>query len=124
MNQRPESRVLTNQSVAIALFGNPDLQRSARIRNISGKGIGLELDEPVPPGSILKVDLEDGLLLGEVIYCRSEGGSYYAGVVLEHALSGLAELSRMVTAFQSAIAPAESGLQAAHSAIDGHHESE
>ena len=94
MNQRHETRVPANRSVEITLFGEPDISLPARIKNLSGRGIGLELDGPVAAGTALKVELEDSLLLGEVIYCRRDEDSYYVGVELEHALCGLAELSR------------------------------
>ena len=99
MNQRREARFEANQSVAITLFGESDITIPARVKNISGRGIGLELEGPVAPGTAVKIELEDALLLGEVIYCRQDEASCYLGVQLEQALTGLAELSRMVNAF-------------------------
>jgi PilZ domain len=126
MNQRRESRFQTDRPVAITLFGEPDTRITGRIRNISGKGIGLELERPVAAGTALKVELEDGLLLGEVIYCRQDEVSYYAGVELEHSLCGLGELSRMVDAFNRAMAPLEpggpSGAERTHTVVDGSYE--
>jgi hypothetical protein len=121
MNQRREVRIQVNQSVTITIFGEPDIVISARVRNISGKGIGLELQNPVPPGAVLKVELPDALLLGEVIYCRKDEASHYAGVELEHSLCGLGELSRMVDAFDAAMATVESGSQRTHPVIEGRH---
>jgi hypothetical protein len=37
--------------------------------------------------------LDDAILLGEVIYCRDQGGGYYVGIELEQALCGLADLA-------------------------------
>jgi hypothetical protein len=120
MNQRRETRFMANQSVTITLFDEVDIRITGTIRNISGTGIGLELDRPVRPGTALKVDLDDGPMLGEVIYCHQEEWSYYAGVELEHSLSGLGELSRIVEAFDRAIEPSEqSGPQRTHAVIDG-----
>jgi hypothetical protein len=122
MNQRREVRVQANQSVSITVLGEPDIRIPALIRNISGKGLGLEVQGPVFPGTLLRVDLQDALLLGEVIYCRRDESSYYVGVELEHSLCGLGELSRMVNAYNDAMAPVVSGLQQAHSVIDGSHQ--
>lgn len=120
MNQRREARYKANQSVSITLFGEVDVRITGTVKNISGKGIGLELDRPVRPGTALKVDLDDALMLGEVIYCRRDASSYYAGVELEHSLCGLGELSRMVAAFDRAVEPSEqSGAQRTHAVIDG-----
>jgi hypothetical protein len=116
MNQRRETRFQANQSVAITVFGEPDITIPARVKNISGRGIGLELEGPVAPGAAVKIEMEDALLLGEVIYCRQDEASFYLGVELEHALTGLAELSRMVNAFGD---PARSRPQQAHAMIEG-----
>src|SRR5690348_12299422 len=117
MNQQREVRIQANQRVAITLFGEPDIQIQARIRNISGRGIGLELETAVPPGTALKVELEDALLLGEVIYCRQDEAAFYAGVELEHALCGLAELSRVVRAFED-VDGAYSGEQRSQTVVE------
>src|SRR3954447_13009527 len=122
MNQRREMRFQASQSVAITLFGDPDRRISGVIKNVSGKGIGLELNVPVAPGTALKVELEDGLLLGEVIYCRKDDSSYYAGVELEHSLFGLGELGRVLSNFNAAMAPVESGTQRGHAMIDCRHQ--
>ena len=126
MNQRRESRFQADRPVAITLFGEPDTRVTGRIRNISGKGIGLEVDRPIAAGTALKVEVEDGLLLGEVIYCRQDEALYYAGVELEHSLCGLAELSGMVDAFNRAMAPLEPGpplgVERTHAMIDSSYE--
>ena len=122
MNQWREARFQASQSVAITLFGEPDIRISARIKNVSGKGIGLELDVPVAPGTALRVELEDALLLGEVIYCRKDESSYYAGIELEHSVCGLGELSRMIESFNNAMAPLVSGPERTHAPVDGRHE--
>ncbi|HEY1497184.1 MAG TPA: PilZ domain-containing protein [Candidatus Solibacter sp.] len=111
MNQRREMRIQANQCVAITLFGEPDIRLWGRIRNISGRGIGLEMEGPVAAGTAIKVELDDALLLGEVIYCRPDQSAFYVGVELEHALCGLSELSRMVNVYNDAFAPVESRPQ-------------
>uniref|UniRef100_Q01SY4 Type IV pilus assembly PilZ n=1 Tax=Solibacter usitatus (strain Ellin6076) TaxID=234267 RepID=Q01SY4_SOLUE len=115
MNQR-------DRSVAITVFGEPDMRIRGRIRNISGRGIGLETEVPVAAGTALKVELDDGLLLGEVIYCRADGPVFYVGVELEHALCGLGELSLMVNAYRDAFEPAESRAQRGHSVVERGHQ--
>jgi hypothetical protein len=106
MNERREPRFKAGQSVWITLFGEPDIQLYARIRNLSAHGIGLELLCPVATGAALKINLEDWLILGEVIFCRADKASYYVGVELEQALCGLAELAQSLSAF-SDISPSD-----------------
>ncbi|MBS1856421.1 MAG: PilZ domain-containing protein [Acidobacteria bacterium] len=117
MNQRRESRFQTDQPVAVTVFGTPDIHMCARVRNASGRGLGLEVAEPLATGTALKVTLEDSILLGEVIYSREEGGMWYAGIELEHALSGLAELAAALEGFREE----PSGGQRQNPMQDAHH---
>lgn len=61
----------------------------------SQHGMALQLPSPVPPGSAIKVECGDALVLGEVSYCNPDHGSYRAGLVVKHRLAGLAELHRL-----------------------------
>src|SRR5436305_12878228 len=99
MNQRRDARVAAYQSIWITLFGEPDIRVSAIIKNVSPRGIGLQLQGPVAIGTALKFELNDALVLGEVIYCREEASTFYVGVELEQALYGLGELANRVQVF-------------------------
>jgi hypothetical protein len=99
MNQRRDSRLQTDQSIQITVFGDPDVQMPAIVRNVSGRGLGLEIDARLDIGAALKIVVDDSILLGEVIYCRDYGGTHYVGIELEHALSGLAELAAALRSF-------------------------
>ncbi|MCX6630043.1 MAG: PilZ domain-containing protein [Candidatus Solibacter sp.] len=99
MNERREPRFEINQSIWITLFGEPDIRLPARIKNVSKRGIGLELQGPVAVGTALKIELDDSLLLGEIIYCRADEGSCYVGVELEQALCGLGALAKALGTF-------------------------
>jgi hypothetical protein len=99
MNQRLEARISADRSVAVTLLGDIDTPLKARVKDISGSGIGLELEQAVTAGTALKIELDDALVLGEVVYCRRDGVSFTVGVRLEQELTGLAELRRTVEAF-------------------------
>jgi hypothetical protein len=102
MNQRREPRFEANQPVWITLFGEPDIRLPARIKNVSVRGIGLELQGPVAIGTALKFEVEDSLILGEVIYCREDDACFYVGVELEEALCGIGDLAPALKAFSEA----------------------
>ena len=102
MNQRRKPRFESDQSIWITLFGEPDIRLPARIKNVSERGIGLELQGPVAIGTALKFEVDDSLILGEVIYCREDEGSFYVGVELEQALCGLGALAKALDAFSDA----------------------
>jgi hypothetical protein len=104
MNQRRDLRFEANQSVWITLFGEPDIRLPARVKNVSVRGIGLILQGPVAVGTALKLEVDDCLILGEVIYCRQvdatcDEASFYVGVELEQALRGLKDLADTLRAF-------------------------
>jgi hypothetical protein len=110
MNQRREPRFQADQQVRVTVYGPPDLHLTAIVKNVSGRGMGIEVDGPIATGTALKIDLDDAILLGEVIYARDQGTSFYLGVELEHALYGLAELAKAVRSF-SVDAPDSSSQQ-------------
>jgi len=99
MSQRRDMRVPSDRPVRITIFGEPDLHLSAIVKNASGRGLGLELETQLPVGAALKIMLDDAILLGEVIYCRKQNTTWYAGVELEQALFGLAELASALSSF-------------------------
>ena len=118
MNQRRELRIEIDQSVRVTIFGEPDIQLPARIKNVSPRGVGLELQGPVAVGAALKIELDDALLLGEVIYCREDEASYYVGVELEHSLCGLRDLAEAL----GACPDSTSSPQQAHAVVERRYE--
>ncbi len=110
MNHRRDSRFQTDQAIQITVYGQPDIQMPAKVKNVSGRGVGLVVKGPIAAGAALKIVLDDTILLGEVIYCRCQDGGYYAGIVLEQALVGLADLALAVRSFTDEY----SGAQQSH----------
>jgi hypothetical protein len=96
MEQRRDARYEGGQMVAVTLLGEQETRIEGRIRNISGRGLGLEVGQSVGIGTALKVEIPDSILLGEVMYCRQDPAGYYLGVQLEHALYGLMALSASI----------------------------
>src|SRR3982750_1456967 len=99
MNQRRDARFQTDEAIQVTVFGPPDVRITARVKNLSGRGLGLEVEGPLAVGAALKIASDDAILLGEVIYCRDQGSGYYVGKELEHALYGLADLAMTIRSF-------------------------
>jgi hypothetical protein len=114
MDQRRESRIDGNQEAWITIYGKVDLRIPGRVRNMSGRGIGLEVGAPVGTGNALKIEIGDSMLLGEVIHCRPEGKRFYVGVELDQALHGLVALCETVQDFSAV----PSGIEHAYATHD------
>jgi hypothetical protein len=99
MDQRRERRVEGNQSAWITIYGKVETRVPGCVRNVSGRGIGLEVAEPIGTGSALKIEAGDSMLLGEVIYCRPDGDRFYLGVELDQAVHSLIALGNSVREF-------------------------
>jgi len=102
MEQRSEPRFAADQAVWVTLLGKVKTRIRGRIRNISGRGIGIEVAQAIPTGTPIQFEVPDGLLLGEAVFCRAEGEQYYVGAELEHALYGLPELAKALQEFSTA----------------------
>lgn len=99
MEQRAEVRFAIDQPVAVVVLDGKEIRETARVRNVSAAGLQLVSDCVIPAGSAIKIELDNSLALGEVMYCVSEGGHSVLGVRLEHVLNGLAELQRKLLEF-------------------------
>ncbi len=110
MEQRREPRFEADQAVAVTLLGPTEMKQAARVKNASGRGLALEMRSPVAPGTALKIEIEDSVVLGEAVYCRSAKDLHLVGVELDQMLCGLTELGRKLQEF----AADGSGSQVAH----------
>ncbi len=101
MEQRRDERIQFDRDAWITIYGNVERRIPGQVRNVSGRGIGLEVDEEVTPGSALKVEIGDVMMLGEVIYCSHDGLTYYLGIELDQAVHSLVALSTSVREFRA-----------------------
>lgn len=99
MEQRREPRFEADQAVVVTILGEQPTRLEARVRNASGKGLGLFMSRMIHPGAAIRIEIEDAIVLGESIYCRKEPDGYFIGVELDQVLVGLTELGRRLSAF-------------------------
>ena len=99
MDQRREPRFRAEQAVVVTVFGESETTESAVVKNASNRGLAIEMSSPVAAGTALKIQLEDAVVLGEAVYCRSAGESHLVGVELDQVLCGLTELGRKLQEF-------------------------
>ncbi len=95
MERRREPRIKTSEAVQVTLLGESFASFPGRTLDASGKGIRVSLSRPIKPGSAVKVELEDSILLAEVSYCVPVNEGYTAGLQVDQILTGLKELTRL-----------------------------
>ena len=111
MDQRREPRLVADQSVAVTVLGDQETRLTARVKNASGRGLAIEMPVKVAPGTALKIELDDSILLGEAVYCQSGPESHLIGVELDQVLCGLSELGKRLQEFAE---EEQSGWEMAH----------
>jgi hypothetical protein len=99
MDKRREPRFQADQPVVVTVLADPPIRMDAWVKNASGRGLGLVTPDPVSPGAAIRIQLDDAIVLGEAIYCRSDVDGHFIGVELDQVLVGLTELGRNLAAF-------------------------
>jgi hypothetical protein len=92
-DQRQTERLPLSQPAIVTLLGAVSQVVQGEIRNVSKGGTQLQLPQPIGTGSLLRIDYDNNLILGEVVYCRQEPTGWIAGIRIEHTLSGLTALA-------------------------------
>lgn len=92
-DQRQAQRQQLSESAIVSVLGTASQVLQGEIRNVSKGGTQLRLGQPLGTGSLLRIEYDNNLLLGEVVYCQQEQTGWVVGVRIEHALSGLTALS-------------------------------
>lgn len=92
-DQRQTERHQLGQSAIVSVLGTASQLLQAEIRNVSKGGTQLQLPQPIAIGSLLRIEYDNNLILGEVVYCAQKQSVWVAGIRIEHALSGLTALA-------------------------------
>lgn len=104
MERRKEARFETRQAVALTWLGDTDVLLEATLVNLSGRGMRLRLDRPLPADAAVRIEIDDTLMLGEVCYCGpSDDGGFAVGVELEQVLRGVSEITAQMAALMESI---------------------
>ncbi len=96
MDQRRFPRCEAEQEVRIICLEQPKDAFAGRLKNFSPYGAGLACPKSLSAGSLIKVEWGEAILLGEVIYCQSQGKEFVAGLNVEEIVyqAELAEVQR------------------------------
>ncbi len=96
MERREDVRFPAQIGVQFTILGGTPEHWLGWVRDISDGGLRLGTQEPLEPGSFIRIELDDTILFGEVRYsCPWMGGSV-AGIRVEQVLAGDSDLSKLV----------------------------
>ena len=108
MERRSKIRFDINQPLSARLIGNgvttQDQIINGTLENISGSGLRILSDAPLPAGAAIQIDLPDSMILAEVRYSepakphplRPDEKCYAIGLSMQEVLSDISQLARMV----------------------------
>ena len=97
---RNEQRCQLDCAARLTVIGPPARILHGEVRNLSQGGTQIRLNQHVPPFTLVKIEYNDSLLLGEVVYSQQEpSSSWLTGVRVEHGLFGLEALADVMRAF-------------------------
>ncbi len=87
---------MANQPVSVTDLESPSPPQHGELVDFSNLGVHLLVPGKLSPGTAVKVQWAQTLLLGEVIYCKPTEGGFHAGLRLEDALYDTDALAAMV----------------------------
>jgi hypothetical protein len=91
-DRRSEARWPTENNVLLQVLGRQRLAIPAQLRDYSDRGAGVGCGMYVAPGTLVRLDFEDELWLGEVVHCERTHSDYTLGLRVEQRLANLREL--------------------------------
>lgn len=95
MERRREPRFPAGCQAEIHILGRDPATLTGRIEDVSGRGMRLRLDRPVPPDTAILVKLHDAAILGEVCYAQPLVHGYAVGLLLDQVLYQSPELEAL-----------------------------
>jgi hypothetical protein len=105
VERRKQLRFQPTATLEVVVIGEGQECVVGRVLDTSARGMGVQLPCPLPPGTAIKIEAEDTLLLGEVTCCVAQGGAFRVGLIVKHRLTGLGGLHRLNRALHAESAP-------------------
>jgi len=98
-DQRQAERQEVSRPAVLTVVGTSGAVLHGEVRNISEGGTQIRLEEPLQPFTLVKIECDDNLLMGEVVYCRPDESAWIIGLRVEHSLFGLKALADAMQGF-------------------------
>ncbi len=89
----------TPAAVTVTILGGKSPERfSGRMLRSDSKTMKIDAPQGVAAGTALRIDVEGGLVLGEVISSTTDGKTYMVAVAVQHVIPSVASLANLVSA--------------------------
>jgi hypothetical protein len=75
-----------------------DVPLAARIAGKDGRRLTLRVEQALESDAAIRIDTENQVLLGEVVWCSRTGDAFTAEVELDQAITSVHDLARLVDA--------------------------
>ena len=102
MDRRRESRFSTSQPAKVTVLGEWPESLEGSVTNLSGRGLRLRLQRPLPLNAAVRVDMNGSVLLGEVCYNAPDESGCAVGLMLDQVLHGNPGLIPLLRSLQEA----------------------
>ena len=96
-SRQPVEEVVILTSLTFAPEAQAPTPCPARIVERSAFGLKIETFAPIAPSTLVRLDLADSLLLGEVAWCARVNDQYQIGLKIEESLQHVGDLSSRVS---------------------------
>ena len=96
VDRRVEPRETSDLSVRLEVLTEPRLTLNARLMESSGRGGRLLCDRPIFPGSALRIEMSDELLLAEAIHSQGHARGFLVGFRVDQRLARVQQLHRLL----------------------------
>lgn len=103
MERRQHPRIPVNTPVRFTTLLGDCIIADGHLEQLSGAGARVASPVPLQPGTPLRLDLPDTLLLGECVHCQPVNGGFTLGIHLEHSLGNVGELRRLMSALMKEV---------------------
>jgi hypothetical protein len=115
VERRKKPRFPTRCPIRITLLGDKNRFINGTLLDISGDGVRISATEALPVDHPVRVDLDGGLLLGDVCYCRrDEHQGFIVGLSLAHSLDSVHHLAALMRSLDGEQSPAEDLQETKH----------
>lgn len=98
MDRRRHPRFPAQTPLRLTTLVGERVSITASLEELSGSGARIASPMALSPGTPVKIELPDSLLLGECVHCQPAENGFSVGIHLEHSLGCLGELRRLMNA--------------------------